>query len=48
MIPWSIWKDIFQSTLPHRERLARYMAKKSVITISIHAPAQGATAAFPE
>ncbi len=35
--------DIFQSTLPHRERPWRSLENKEANMISIHAPAQGAT-----
>ena len=38
----------FQSTLPRRERPALDSYTPPVITISIHAPAKGATAAFSE
>ena len=36
--------QIFQSTLPRRERLKTEYAELPVVVISIHAPAKGATA----
>ena len=36
-------EELFQSTLPRRERQVRVLCKQGLFTISIHAPAKGAT-----
>ena len=36
-------KLIFQSTLPHGERLLAHLGEQAILNISIHAPAWGAT-----
>ena len=43
MSPQGVREHIFQSTLPHRERLAEHPFCAFAPRISIHAPAQGAT-----
>ena len=35
--------DMFQSTLPRRERLVSFSAAVSCLSVSIHAPTKGAT-----
>ena len=40
---WDLGADVFQSTLPRRERLSGHIVKSVCRRISIHAPAKGAT-----